>query len=139
MSEPARRLRNLPPYPFALLGRRVSALRSEGKDVIGLHIGSPDLPPPDHVVDALERSARIPTHHGYAGFSGTPGLRQAITDYYQRRFDVSFDPSSEVLPLIGSKEGLAHRCRAHTRSRLSNLCDGYGAGRGRAGLVSLES
>jgi LL-diaminopimelate aminotransferase len=91
----------------------VSALRSEGKDVIGLHIGSPDLPPPDHVVDVLERSARNPAHHGYTGFIGTPGLREAIADYYERRFGVAFDPSSEVLPLIGSKEGIAHLALAY--------------------------
>ena len=80
MPEPAQRLANLPPYPFATLGRKVAAMRSEGKDVIGLHIGSPDLPPPDNVVDVLNHSSHDVTHHGYAGFSGTPGLRGAIAE-----------------------------------------------------------
>lgn len=113
MPRSAQRLDNLPPYPFAVLGKKVNAMRGEGKDVIGLHIGSPDLPPPDNVVEALNRSAHDPAHHGYAGFTGTPGFREALTEYYAGRFEVELDPSSEILPLIGSKEGLAHMAMAY--------------------------
>jgi LL-diaminopimelate aminotransferase len=104
----AERLNNLPTYVFATIGRRVRTLRAEGVDVIRLDIGNPDLPPPGPVVDVLDRSARDPHKHGYASFFGTPALRQAIADYYGRRFGVQLDPESEVLPLIGSKEGIFH-------------------------------
>jgi len=77
-----------------------------GRDVIRLDIGSPDQPPAPHIIESLYRSAQDPTHHGYAGFFGTPHLRKAIADYYLRRFDVQIDPNTEVLPLIGSKEGI---------------------------------
>jgi LL-diaminopimelate aminotransferase len=71
-------------------------------------MGSPDMPPPPHVLDTLAKASRTPDAHGYAGFAGLPELRQAFADYYQRRFAVSLDPETEVLPLIGSKEGIAH-------------------------------
>ena len=111
--QPAGRVDNLPPYVFAVLGKKIAAMRAEGHDVIALNIGSPDMPPPDHVVEALERSARNVSHHGYAGYTGTPGFRQAIASYYAERFNVALDPSTEILPLIGSKEGLAHLALAY--------------------------
>jgi len=104
----AERLGNLPPYVFAAIGRQVQALQEKGVDVIRLDIGSPDLPPPPAVVETLYRSARDPHNHGYGGFFGQPALRKAIADYYSRRFGVELDPESEVLPLIGSKEGIFH-------------------------------
>lgn len=104
--ELADRLKTIPPYPFATIAKRVRELEQGGADVIRLDIGSPDLAPPDFVVEALYRSAQHPTHHGYGGFSGTPQLRQAFADYYRRRFEVEVDPDKEVLPLIGSKEGI---------------------------------
>ncbi len=104
----AERLNNLPTYVFAAIGKRVRALQAQGVDVIRCDIGSPDLSPPEPVVEALARSARAPHKHGYAPFFGTPALRQAIADYYGRRFGVELDPESEVLPLIGSKEGIFH-------------------------------
>jgi LL-diaminopimelate aminotransferase len=104
----AERLSNLPTYVFATIGRRVRALQAEGVDVIRLHIGNPDLPPPEPVVEMLDCSARDLHKHGYSSFSGTPALRKAIADYYGRRFGVRLDPESEVLPLIGSKGGVFH-------------------------------
>src|SRR5437868_717650 len=101
----AKRLQNIPPYPFAAISRRVRELVAQGHDVIQLDIGSPDLPPPPACVDALCESAANPKNHGYGGFAGTPKLRQAFASYYQRRFQVSLDPEREVLPLLGSKEG----------------------------------
>ncbi|MFW6115651.1 MAG: aminotransferase class I/II-fold pyridoxal phosphate-dependent enzyme [Chloroflexota bacterium] len=104
----SRRLANLPPYPFARWADQVSRAQESGLDVIRLDIGNPDLPPAEAVVEALCRSARQPEHHGYPGYRGTPALRRAIADYYDRRFDVCLDPTTEVLPLIGSKEGLVN-------------------------------
>ncbi len=108
MPAPANRLQNLPPYPFALLNQRVRELNAQGCDVIGLDIGSPDLPPPDNVIEALYHSAQQPNHHGYAGYKGTPDFRAAVARYYQRRFGVSVDPEQQVLPLLGSKEGIVN-------------------------------
>jgi LL-diaminopimelate aminotransferase len=104
----AQRVANLPPYVFAGLEKRVNALRAQGMDIIRLDMGSPDLPPPQEVIDALYKSAQDPTHHGYAGFSGVPALRQAMAAYYDRRFGVKLDPNNEVLALIGSKEGIVN-------------------------------
>ncbi|UCC61880.1 MAG: LL-diaminopimelate aminotransferase [Anaerolineae bacterium] len=104
----ANRIANLPPYFFARLNGRIAELRKEGLDIIRLDIGSPDLPPPDFVLQELNRSAADPSHHSYAGYYGIPALRQAIADYYGRRFGVKLDPDTEVIPLIGSKEGIAH-------------------------------
>jgi LL-diaminopimelate aminotransferase len=104
----ASRLTQLPPYPFALWSAEVAQARQRGLDVIRLDIGNPDLPPPDRVVDALCSAAREPAHHGYAGYRGISELRRAITDAYARRFGVDLDPESEVVPLIGSKEGIVN-------------------------------
>jgi len=95
-------------YVFASLGARIRQLQAEGVDIIRLDIGSPDMPPPDFITEALYHSAQNPRHHGYAGYFGTPALRQAIVDYYARRFGVELDTATEVLPLIGSKEGIAN-------------------------------
>jgi LL-diaminopimelate aminotransferase len=104
----ADRIGNLPPYFFAKLGRRIAELKAQGRDIILLDIGSPDLPPPDFVVEAMYRSVRDPDRHGYGGYYGTPQLRRAIATYYQTRFRVTLDPDKEVATLIGSKEGIAN-------------------------------
>jgi LL-diaminopimelate aminotransferase len=102
------RVADLPPYVFAKLGRRVGELMAQGKDIIRLDIGSPDLPPPDFVMEAMFRSTEDPSHHGYGGYYGTPALRRAMATYYKRRFGVDLDPERQVCPLIGSKEGIAN-------------------------------
>jgi len=104
----AKRVEGLPPYLFAELDKRVAAKRAEGADVISLGVGDPDLPTPAHVVEALREAALDPATHRYPSYYGMPELRQAIADYYERRFGVTLDPETEVLPLIGSKEGIAH-------------------------------
>lgn len=104
----AKRIENLPPYVFATVEKRIAAERARGVDVISLGIGSPDLAPPKEIVDAMYQSALRSDTHGYAGYYGTPALRQAAANYYGRRFGVELDPGSEILPLIGSKEGLAN-------------------------------
>ncbi|MCD6519162.1 MAG: LL-diaminopimelate aminotransferase [Anaerolineae bacterium] len=108
----ADRIANLPPYVFATVEKKIAAQRAKGVDVISLGIGSPDLAPPKFIIDALYESAKRPDTHGYAGYYGTPALRQAIAQYYQRRFGVELDPDTEIRPLIGSKEGLANMALA---------------------------
>ncbi len=110
--EVAERVKNLPPYVFARLGRRVNELASQGRDIVRLDIGSPDLPPPDSIIEEMCRSAHDPSLHGYGGFYGIPRLRQAMTGYYERRFGVELDPERDVAPLIGSKEGIANAALA---------------------------
>jgi LL-diaminopimelate aminotransferase len=109
---PALRVQGLPPYLFAELDRKVAAKRAEGVDVISLGVGDPDLPTPRHVVEALQEAAEDPTTHQYPSYYGLPAFRVAIADWYERRFDVHLDPETEVLPLLGSKEGIAHLCFA---------------------------
>ena len=102
------RLQRIPPYPFVVLAQKVQNLRAQGVDVIRMDIGAPDMPPPDVVIDALDEAARRPDMHTYPGYRGTPELKAAFAEYYNRRFGVEIDPDTEVLPLIGSKEGLHH-------------------------------
>jgi len=110
---PADRLHRFSVNPFATLNQRLQMLSAAGKDVIRLDMGSPDLPPPPAVIAALSRSASDPTHHGYSPTRGDAGFRRAVADYYQRRFGVTLDADSEVLPLIGSKEGIINLSLAY--------------------------
>jgi LL-diaminopimelate aminotransferase len=104
----AKRIQNLPPYLFAEVDRRIAAKRAAGFDVISLGIGDPDLPSPPHVVEAAREAVADPRRHRYPDYYGLPEFRQAIARWYERRFEVSLDPDKEVVPLIGSKEGIAH-------------------------------
>jgi LL-diaminopimelate aminotransferase len=104
----ADRVRNLPPYLFAELDRKAAEKRDAGFDVISLGIGDPDLPTPSHVVEALKEAAVDPSTHQYPSYFGLPEFRRAVADWYDRRFGVRLNPDTEVQPLIGSKEGLAH-------------------------------
>lgn len=113
MPIPASRLTTLPPYPFAVLNQRVRELQRAGRSIIRLDIGSPDMPPPDAVVEALDASVRRADRHGYAGYKGTADFREAISGYYQRRFGVTLNPETEVLPLLGSKEGIVNLALAY--------------------------
>jgi len=106
------RIANMPDYPFARWGEKVRAVQARGGDVIRLDMGNPDLPPPDSVIDALCSSAREPGSHGYPGYRGLPALREAIAAYYNRRFGVELDPTTEVVPLLGSKEGIVNTALA---------------------------
>ena len=106
--ELADRLKKLPPYLFAEIDRMKREVIQSGSDVIDLGVGDPDLPTPPHIIDALRRAALDPANHRYALDLGMPVLRQAIAEWYARRLGVRLDPSTEVLPLIGSKEGIGH-------------------------------
>ncbi|MEA2592937.1 MAG: LL-diaminopimelate aminotransferase, partial [Actinomycetota bacterium] len=102
----AKRIEKLPPYLFASLDRRIAAARDRGVDVISFAIGDPDRPTPSNIVDAAVAAVADPANHRYPSYYGLPDLRRAIAAYYQRRFGVTLDPESQVLPLIGSKEGI---------------------------------
>lgn len=102
----ANRITSLPPYPFASLGRTIAKLQSEGVDVIRVDIGSPDLPPNERIVGALTDTAARADQHGYGGYFGTKRFRAAVAGYYAKRYHVEIDPETEVIPLIGSKEGI---------------------------------
>jgi LL-diaminopimelate aminotransferase len=104
----AQRIRELPPYLFADIDRKKVALRKQGKDLIDLGIGDPDLPTPPHIVAALAQAAQDPATHRYPSYAGTIELRRAAADFYKQRFGVSLDAASQVVTLIGSKEGIAH-------------------------------
>ncbi|MPZ15679.1 MAG: aminotransferase class I/II-fold pyridoxal phosphate-dependent enzyme [Chloroflexi bacterium] len=105
---PARRIESLPPYLFADVDRRIAEKRAAGFDVISLGIGDPDLPSPAHVVATAQEAVAEPRYHRYPDYYGRPEFRQAIARWYERRFGIELDPNGEVLPLIGSKEGIAH-------------------------------
>ena len=104
----ARRIESLPPYLFVEITKKIAEKRSKGEDVISFAIGDPDIPTPPHIIDRLCEAARDPVNHRYPESDSLPELRQAVADWYKKRFDVSLDPDKEVLPLIGAKEGIAH-------------------------------
>ncbi|MBI3029144.1 MAG: LL-diaminopimelate aminotransferase [Candidatus Rokubacteria bacterium] len=108
MPEIAERLKRLPPYLFAEIDRKKREVRARGVDVIDLGIGDPDLPTPPHIIQALQKAAEDPANHRYPSYEGMLAYRQAVADWYAKRFNVRLDPEQEVLTLIGSKEGTAH-------------------------------
>ncbi len=104
----AKRVEALPPYLFAEISKKIAAKRAEGHDIVTFGIGDPDLPTPRNILDALHGAVEEPVNHRYPESEGLPELRQSISDWYERRFETKFDPQTETLPLIGSKEGIAH-------------------------------
>lgn len=105
---PANRLNSVQEYYFSRKLREVRGRISKGHDIINMGIGSPDLPPPPATLAALSESLSQPTAHKYQSYQGTPALRQTIAAYYQDAFGVALNPDNEVLPLMGSKEGIMH-------------------------------
>lgn len=106
--ESSKRLQNLPPYLFVEIDKAKRKARLEGRDLIDLGIGDPDLPTPSHIIEKLYEAAKDPVNHKYALDQGMSVLRKAIASWYKKRFNVVLDPENEILPLIGSKEGIAH-------------------------------
>jgi len=106
--EISKRLKRLPPYLFVKIDRAKRQARQEGRDIIDLGIGDPDEPTPQFIIDALNEAVKDPSTHKYALDAGLPELRNEIASWYKKRFNVSLNPDTEVLPLIGSKEGIAH-------------------------------
>ena len=108
MIQPADRLSLVQEYYFSRKLKEVAQLNAEGKDIISLAIGSPDMPPSEQTIEKLCEVAHNPNAHGYQPTGGTPELREAMADFYKRWYNVDLDPKTEVLPLIGSKEGILH-------------------------------
>lgn len=106
--EIANRIKHLPPYLFAEIDKKIATKKAQGVDVISLGIGDPVEPTPDNIVNAMVDAVRDPANHRYPSYYGMPEFRQAVARWYKRRFAVDLDPDTEILPLIGSKEGLAH-------------------------------
>ncbi|MFB2969424.1 aspartate aminotransferase [Aerosakkonema sp. BLCC-F183] len=110
---PAQRLQALPPYVFARLDELKARAREQGLDLIDLGMGNPDGATPQPVVEAAIAALQNPANHGYPPFEGTASFRRTIVSWYKRRYDVELAPDSEVLPLLGSKEGLTHLAIAY--------------------------
>lgn len=106
--QPASRLGAVKEYYFSVKLKEIAAMRKAGKDVLNLGIGSPDLPPPPDAIELLALHSKERGNHGYQSYIGLPELRNAFSEWYQEWFGVNLDPNSEVLPLIGSKEGIMH-------------------------------
>ncbi|NJB66814.1 LL-diaminopimelate aminotransferase [Desulfobaculum xiamenense] len=110
----ARRVAELPPYLFARIDKVKKEVAARGVDIISLGIGDPDLPTPDFIIDALCEAARKPVNHRYPDYEGLESFRSSVAGWYGRRFGVDLDPKTEVVNLIGSKEGIAHFALAVT-------------------------
>ncbi|HAD25383.1 MAG TPA: LL-diaminopimelate aminotransferase [Alphaproteobacteria bacterium] len=108
------RIKRLPPYVFEEVNRLKAQARANGRDIIDFGMGNPDMPTPPHIVDKLIETVRKPRTHRYSASRGIPGLRRAQAAYYERRFNVSLNPETEVIATLGSKEGLANLAMAIT-------------------------
>lgn len=106
--EAAERLKKLPPYLFKEIDRKKAEVKARGVDIIDLGVGDPDLPTPKHIIDALKTAVDNPAHHKYPSYSGMMEFKEAVAQWYGERFNVNLDPATEVVSLIGSKEGIAH-------------------------------
>jgi LL-diaminopimelate aminotransferase len=104
----SQRIEKLSPYLFAEITKKIAEKKAKGEDIVDFGIGDPDIPTPSPIIDKLCKAAKDPANHRYPESEGLPELRQAIANWYQQRFDVTLDPDKEVLPLIGSKEGIFH-------------------------------
>ena len=116
----ASRIDKVPPYLFVGISRKIAEKREQGIDVISFGIGDPDIPTPDNVIEKLRKTALDGPNHRYPETDGLPEFRQAVCDFYARRFGVDLDPGSEAVNLIGAKEGIAHAALCST-ARLSRL------------------
>jgi LL-diaminopimelate aminotransferase len=108
MVKPALRVEKIPPYLFARIDKKKAEARSKGIDLIDFGIGDPDIPTPKNIIDKMKEATEDPKNHRYPSYEGMLEFRQAVADWYKKRFDVNLDPKDEVVTLIGSKEGIAH-------------------------------
>jgi len=106
--EEFRRIERLPPYVFNIVNELKKEARAKGEDIIDFGMGNPDLPTPPHIVEKLVEATQNPRNHRYSASRGIPKLRTAITDWYQRNYQVELDPETEAIVTIGAKEGIAH-------------------------------
>src|SRR6266849_800827 len=105
---PSKRLERIPPYAFAQLERKIAEKRAAGVDVISLGIGDPDRPTPALIVEAMQEAVSERETHRYPTNRGRADFREAVADFYARRFDVALDPDTEIMPAIGAKECIFH-------------------------------
>ncbi len=136
----AKRLQNIGEYYFSQKLREIDAMNKEGKKVINLGIGSPDMPPHPDVIKVLQEESAKPTVHAYQSYKGSPVLRNAIADWYKKWYDVELDADTEILPLIGSKEGIMHICMTYlNEGDLVLIPDpGYPTYKSAAGIVGAK-
>jgi aspartate/methionine/tyrosine aminotransferase len=118
---PAKRLDGIGEYYFSQKLREIDELNKQGKDIINLGIGSPDLPPHVDVIRVLQEESAKPNVHAYQPYKGSPVLRKAISQWYKKWYDVELNPDTEILPLIGSKEGIMHICMTYFQEGISVL------------------
>ena len=104
----ANRLQQVEEYYFSTKLKEIAALQAKGENIVNLGIGKPDLAPPALIIDALKQESMKPDAHGYQSYKGIPEFRQAIANFYDAQFQVQIDPQTEILPLMGSKEGIMH-------------------------------
>ncbi len=104
----SKRIEGLPPYLFVQISQKIAEKKARGERVVSFAIGDPDIPTPDHIIQRLCQAAKDPANHRYPETEGLPEFRRAVAEWYQKRFGVVLDPDREVLPLIGSKEGIGH-------------------------------
>src|SRR5580693_7927445 len=109
----SKRLEGIGEYYFSLKLREIDELNKQGKNIINLGIGSPDLPPHPDVIRVLQEESAKPNVHAYQSYKGSPLLRQAVAAWYRQWYGVNLDPDTEILPLIGSKEGIMHICMTY--------------------------
>lgn len=109
------RMAKIKPLFFDGLETKIAQIKAEGRDVIRLDVGSPDLPPAEFIIDALNESARLPESHGYQSHKGPLALREAWGEMYERVYQVDLNPETEILPLLGSKEGIFHLVQAYVQ------------------------
>lgn len=115
--EVAKRLNGIGEYYFSQKLREIDELNKSGRNVINLGIGSPDLPPHPDVIKTLQEESAKPNVHAYQSYKGSPLLRKAMSDWYQKWYNVQLNPDTEILPLIGSKEGIMHICMTYLNKR----------------------
>lgn len=106
--EQANKLQHINEYYFSMKLKQIAQLRAEGKNILNLGIGNPDQAPSQQTIDALVQSAQNPKNHGYQSYIGVPELRKAMSDWYRSTYEVELNPATEILPLLGSKEGISH-------------------------------
>ncbi len=109
----AKRLEGIGEYYFSQKLREIDELNKQGKNIINLGIGSPDLPPHPDVINVLQAESAKPNVHAYQSYKGSPVLRTAMRDWYKRWYSVELNADTEILPLIGSKEGIMHICMTY--------------------------
>ena len=106
--EISNRIKEIKPYLFMEISRKIAAKKAEGADVISFGIGDPDIPTPDHILDSIIEASKVPANHRYPESDGLPEFRKVISEWYNKRFSVSLNPDTEIVPLIGAKEGIGH-------------------------------